>query len=263
MRWADRLIVEENLIKAWQATVEFYFRHSERPFSVDASTLRRDDDPPDYISFREAAINLLIHQDFGDTTRVPVIRFFHDQTEFFNPGYAFASREQLLDPSDKKVRNPSVVSAFRRIGLSDQGGTGINAIFAGWRKLGFLPPEIENLKAEKSFRLRLRKEKLLTEQQLQVQAEVGAPLSEHEATVFAYLTRKVKIDIADVKALTGLNGPAARQLVQRMTAQVLVVPEGETGSLFSLAEHLCSRFTADTAGTGQVTAQVGLNRLSG
>ena len=62
------------------------FRHSERPFAVDAATLRRDDDPPDYISFREAAINLLIHQDFGDTTRLPVIRFFRDQTEFFNPG---------------------------------------------------------------------------------------------------------------------------------------------------------------------------------
>ena len=146
VRWADRLSIEDNLIKAWQAIVEFYFRHSERiPF----------------FAFREAAINLLIHQDFGDTTRVPVIRFFRDQTEFFNPGDAFASREQLLDPGDKEVRNPSIVNAFRRIGLSDQGGTGVRAIFDGWRKLGYLPPEIENHKAEKSFRLRLRKEKLI------------------------------------------------------------------------------------------------------
>jgi ATP-dependent DNA helicase RecG len=173
VRWADRLTVEDNLIKAWQSIVEFYFRHSERPFAVDANTLRRDDDPPDYISFREAAINLLIHQDFGDTTRVPVIRFFRDQTEFFNPGDAFGSREQLLDPGDKEVRNPGIVSAFRRIGLSDQGGTGVRAIFDGWRRLGYLPPEIENHKAEKSFRLRLRKEKLITETQLLAQASLG------------------------------------------------------------------------------------------
>lgn len=186
VRWADRLTVEDNLIKAWQAIVEFYFRHSERPFAVDAATLRRDDDPPDYISFREAAINLLIHQDFGDTTRVPVIRFFRDQTEFFNPGDAFASREQLLDPGDKEVRNPSIVNAFRRIGLSDQGGTGVRAIFDGWRKLGYLPPEIENHRAEKSFRLRLRKEKLITEAQLLAQASLGVHLSEHEAAVFAF-----------------------------------------------------------------------------
>ncbi|MCD0244845.1 putative DNA binding domain-containing protein [Xanthomonas melonis] len=275
IRWADRLTVEDNLIKAWQAIVEFHFRHSERPFAVDAATLRRDDDPPDYISFREAAINLLIHQDFGDTTRVPVIRYFRDQTEFFNPGDAFASREQLLDPGDKEVRNPSIVNAFRRIGLSDQGGTGVRAIFDGWRKLGYLPPEIENHKAEKSFRLRLRREKLITEAQVLAQASLGAHLSAQEADVFAYLTRKGQIDLTDVKALTGLSGAEARQLVQRLAVQALLVAEDEGGNLFGLAEHLRSRFltnatdspienqevavgSSDGERTDQATDQVGV-----
>lgn len=260
VRWADRLSVEDNLIKAWQAIIEFYYRHSERPFAVDAATLRRDDDPPDYISFREAAINLLIHQDFGDTTRVPVIRFFRDQTEFFNPGDAFASREQLLDPGDKEVRNPSIVNAFRRIGLSDQGGTGVRAIFDGWRKLGYLPPEIENHKAEKSFRLRLRKEKLITEAQLLAQASLGAHLSAQEADVFAYLTRKGQIDLTDVKALTGLSGADARQLVQRLTVQALLVAQGETGNLFGLAEHLRARFLPVAPGQAEIGEE---NQASG
>ena len=246
VRWADRLSVEDNLIKAWQAIVDFYYRHSERPFAVDATTLRRDDDPPDYISFREAAINLLIHQDFGDTTRVPVIRFFRDQTEFFNPGDAFASREQLLDPGDKEVRNPSIVSAFRRIGLSDQGGTGVRAIFDGWRKLGYLPPEIENLRAEKSFRLRLCKVKLITEAQLLAQASLGANLSEHEAAVFAYLLRSGQIDVADIKALTGLTGARALELAQHLTVQVLVEPLGVAAHTWRLVPHLRARF-ADAA----------------
>lgn len=260
VRWADRLTVEDNLIKAWQAIVEFYFRHSERPFAVDADTLRRHDDPPDYISFREAAINLLIHQDFGDTSRVPVIRFFRDQTEFFNPGDAFASREQLFDPGDKEVRNPSIVSAFRRIGLSDQGGTGVRAIFDGWRRLGYLPPEIENHKAEKSFRLRLRKEKLITESQLLAQASLGTHLSAQEADVFAYLTRKGQIDLTDVKALTGLSSADARQLVQRLTVQALLVAEGETGNLFGLAEHLRARFLSAEAGHSELSEE---NQASG
>jgi len=241
VRWADRLTLEDNLVKTWQAIVEFYFRHSERPFAVDAATLRRDDDPPDYICFREAAINLLIHQDFGDTTRVPVIRFFRDQNEFFNPGDAFASRDQLLDPGDKEVRNPGIVNAFRRIGLSDQAGTGVRAIFDGWRKLGYLPPEIDNDKAEKRFRLRLRKETLITETQLLAQASLGVPLSIQEANVFAYLTRKHQIDLTDVKALTGLSGTDALQLMQWLTEQAVVVAQGETGNLFSLAEHLRTR----------------------
>lgn len=245
VRWADRLTVEDNLIKAWQAIVEFYFRHSERPFAVDATTLRRDDDPPDYISFREAAINLLIHQDFGDTTRVPVIRFSHDQTEFFNPGDAFASREQLLDPGDKEVRNPSIVNAFRRIGLSDQGGTGVRAIFDGWRKLGYLPPEIENHRVEKSFRLRLRKVKLITEAQLLAQASLGAHLSEHEAAVFAFLLRSGQVDVTDIKALTGLTGAQALDLAQRLTVQVLTEPLGEAAHTWRLVPHLRTRFAAE------------------
>ena len=247
VRWADRLTVEDNLIKAWQAIVEFYFRHSERPFAVDAATLRRDDDPPDYISFREAAINLLIHQDFGDTTRVPVIRFCRDQTEFFNPGDAFASREQLLDPGDKEVRNPSIVNAFRRIGLSDQGGTGVRAIFDGWRKLGYLPPEIENHRAEKSFRLRLCKVKLITEAQLLAQASLGAHLSEHEAAVFAFLLRSGQVDVADIKALTGLTGAQALDLAQRLTVQVLTEPLGEAAHTWRLVPHLRTRFAAEAA----------------
>ncbi len=242
VRWADRVTVEENLIKAWQSVIEFYFKHSDRPFSVDAATLRRDDDPPDYISFREAAINLLIHQDFGDHTRVPAIRLFRDCAEFFNPGDAFASAEQLLDPGDKEVRNPSIVSTFRRVGLSDQGGTGVGAIFEGWRKLGYVPPEIENNKAEKSFRIRLSKEKLLSEAQLLAQASLGMSLSEHEAAVFAYLIRQGRVDLADIKGLTGLSGPAALALVQRLTVQALLAPLTEGTHSYTLAEHLRQRF---------------------
>lgn len=266
VRWADRLTVEENLVKAWQRIVDFYFRHSERPFSVDAATLRRSDDPPGYIAFREAAINLLIHQDFGDHTRLPVIRIFSDSTEYFNPGDAFATREQLLDPGDKEVRNPSLVNAFRRIGLSDQGGTGVGAIFDGWRRLGYIPPEIENDKTEKSFRLRLRQEQLLTEEQLLAQARLGVHLNEQEAAVFAYLARQGHIDLADIKALTGLTGPNARVLAQRLAVQVLLEPIGESVTQFTMAQHLRARFSLDVeaqppettelGGTVQVTEQV-------
>ncbi|WP_417432998.1 RNA-binding domain-containing protein [Hoeflea sp.] len=242
VRWADRVTVEANLLEAWKALLDFYLKHSENPFAVDPTTLRRHSDPPDYISFREAAINLLIHQDFGDATRLPVIRFFRDQAEFFNPGDALASREQLLDPGDKEVRNPQIVRAFQRIGLSDQGGTGVGAIFDGWRRLGFVPPEIENDKAEKSFRLRLRKERLVTEEQLLAQASLGVQLSEQEAAVFAYLIRNGEIDLADIKALTGYSGPAARELAQRLEVQVILRPTTGTAGKFALAEHLRARF---------------------
>jgi len=260
VRWVDRMtpVAEENLLKTWQSMVGFYTRHSEHPFAVDPGKLHRADDPPDYISFREAAINLLIHQDFGEQTRWPTILLFRDQSEFFNPGDAFAPREQLLDPGEKPVRNPSIVALFRRIGLSDQAGSGVGAIYASSRQLGNLPPVIDNDKAEKSFRLTLPKERLLTEAQLLAQASLGVRLSEHEADVFAYVTHRGQVDLTDVRALTGLSGGDARQVVKRLIVQALVVGEGETGNLFSLAEHLRPRFQlADQAHENQQVADGG------
>ena len=241
-RWSDRVTVEDNLIEAWKAILFFFQRHSEKPFSVDPSTLRRYDDPPDYISFRESAINLLIHQDYGDSSRIPVIRIFRDKTEFFNPGDAFVSREQLLDPGDKEVRNPKIVGAFRRIGLSDQAGTGVAAIFASWRRLGYLPPEIDNDKAQKSFRLTLRREHLVSDEQMLAQASLGVQLSEHEAAVFAYLIRRGSVDLADIKALTGLPGPVALQLGQRLTVQVITKQAPGQPSRFVLVDHIAERY---------------------
>ena len=241
-RWSDRVTVEDNLIEAWKAILFFFQRHSEKPFSVDPSTLRRYDDPPDYISFREAAINLLIHQDYGDPFRIPGICIFRDKTEFFNPGDAFASREQLLDRGSKEVRNPKIVDSFRRIGVSDQAGTGIAAIFASWRRLGFLPPEIDNDKAQKSFRLTLRREHLFTEEQLLAQASLGVQLSEHEAAVFAYLIRRGSVDLADIKALTGLPRPTVLQLAQRLTVQVIIKQAPGQPYRFVLADHLAEHY---------------------
>lgn len=241
-RWADRVAAEGNLVQAWRTIVEFYFRHSERPFSIDAQTLRRSDDPPDYVSFREAAINLLIHQDFSDHGRVPTIRMYRDCTELFNPGDAFQSREKLLDPGDKETRNPSIVGAFRRIGLSDQGGTGIGAIFESWRQLGYLPPEIENDKAEKTFRLRLPKQKLQSEAQLLAMASLGVRLTAHQAAVFAYLLVRGEADVADIKGLTGLSGPYARGLAEQLASQVLVEPIADGDQRIRLVSHLRERF---------------------
>jgi len=163
--------------------------YAERPFDIDAASMRRHDVPPDYVSFREAAINLLIHQDYGDHTRKPVIKFFRDRTIFWNPGESFATADQLLDPVEKEVRNPAIVSAFRRIGLSDQAGTGVRSIFNNWQRLGNVPPVLRNSKEDKTFELVLLKEELLSEEQLLFQAHLGVHLSDVQAQLFAYACR--------------------------------------------------------------------------
>lgn len=236
-RWSDRVVVEDNLIRAWWQLVEKFMQLAERPFALDMSTLRRDDEPPDYISFREAAINLLIHQDYGDHGRLAVVQLFRDQITFFNPGDNFYSEDRLLDPGVKDVRNPGIVNAFRRIGLSDQAGTGFRAIFRNWRKLGNVPPDMLNDKAHKTFRLALRRTPLMTERQRVFQATLGVRLSEPEAEVFAYACQRQRLTVTDVRALTGTTPAAAREMLDRLAVQVLLKPVDADAGIFELQDQ--------------------------
>ena len=250
-RWNDRIVVEENLVQTWLTLSERYAKHAEHPFGVDAATLRRDDDPPDYVSFREAAINLLIHQDYGDHGRKASIRFFRDRTVFWNPGDSFAATDELLDPTEKEVRNPAIVAAFRRIGLSEQAGTGVRAIFQGWQRLGHVPPVIEDDKAKKTFGLVLLREELFSTEQRLLQAKLGVKLNEPQARLFAFACRRRGASLADAKAVTGHSGPEARKVLDALAVQGLLEPSGDTGR-YDLAGHI--KGSLDAAQLGQSTS---------
>ena len=236
-RWDDRVVVDENLLQAWLILSERYARHAERPFSLDMQTMRRNDHPADYVSFREAVINQLVHQDYGDHGRTAFIRFFRDRTVFWNPGDAPASTGELLDPTAKEVRNPAIVAAFRRIGLSEQAGTGVRAIFRNWRSLGHVPPVVRNDKARGDFELALVRDELLNEEQRLFQARLGATLDESQAALLAFARRNGHLSVTDAKAVTGRVGPQARGILNTLVVQGLLRPP-ETGEIYSLADHL-------------------------
>ncbi len=265
-RWHDRYVFEENIFRTWQGLVARYMRIAEHPFSLDPATLRRNDDPPDYVAFREAAINLLIHQDYGDHGRKASIRLFTDRTIFWNPGDAFATEAELLEPTEKEVRNPSIVKAFRRIGLSDQAGTGIRAIFRNWYDLGRVPPQLRNDKARKEFELVLLNSPLVTEAMQQFRQVIGANLEREQADVLALALGQQdgeRISLTDIRGLGISTTQQARQVAEGLIRQQLLQPVGET--LFEVPEALRRRFaqSAEQAApqvtphvTPQVTPQV-------
>lgn len=238
-RWHDRLVFEENLFKTWRGLVAKYSRIAEHPFKVDPATLRRSDDPPDYIAFREAAINLLIHQDYGDHHRKASLKWFTDRLLFWNPGDAFATTAQLLESNEKEIRNPLIVNAFRRIGLSDQAGTGIRAILRNWRDLGRRPPEITNDKAAKSFQLALRQEALLTDAMSRFQASLGVHLTAEQADVLALAADKERISVVDAGMATGANLKTAHDALNYLCHQQLLSPLDD--DTFALAEPIRER----------------------
>lgn len=253
-RWHDRYVFEENIFQTWQGLVARYMRIAEHPFSLDPATLRRNDDPPDYVAFREAAINLLIHQDYGDHGRKASIRLFTDRTIFWNPGDAFATEAELLDPTEKEVRNPSIVKAFRRIGLSDQAGTGVRAIFRNWHDLGRVPPQLKNDKARKEFELVLINKPLVSEAMQRFRQAIGVNLNREQADVLALALDRPpgeRISLTDIRGLGVSTTQQAKQIADFLVRQQLLQPVGET--LFEAREALQQRFAQATE---QVTPQV-------
>jgi len=240
-RWADRTVLDENLVKTWQALVDWYRRRADQPFKIDPATLHRDDTPPDYLAYRESMVNLLIHQDYSDHSRKPEIRHYADQTLFWNPGDAFAAGADLWEPGEREVRNPCIVTAFRRIGLSENAGWGLRDVSRNWQQLGHVPPRIHNDKSRKSFELVLVKEELLSEQQILFAASLGVHLSDEQARAFAFVCRERDVTLSQLKAVTGLGGPDAVALADALVTQALLTPI-EQGKRYGLAEHLAARF---------------------
>ena len=260
-RWNDRLVLDENLIRTWQSLVDWYQRFAETPFRVDPTSLRRDDTPPDYRAFRESMVNLLIHQDYSDHSRKASIRHYTDQTVFWNPGDAFDTNADLLEPGEKEVRNPRIVTAFRRIGLSENAGWGLRDVFRNWQQLGHVPPTIANIKRHKCFELILKREELLSEQQILFQSSLGVQLTDEQTRAFAFGCREKAITLSQIKAVTDLAGPEARELADALVTKVLFRPI-EAGRKYALAEHLEDRFRQTDQATDQADAR-GQDLVSG
>ena len=153
-RWIDRIVCEENIIQAWDQLVSKYKFFMPKPFKdIDPVTLGRRDDPPGFRVFREAAVNLLIHQDYGDHSRKAVIKFFRDGIQFWNPGDVFGDDSRLLEPGEKEVRNPVIATAMRRIAMCEQAGTGMRMMREAWQALGHPAPVYKNDRSWKAFDL--------------------------------------------------------------------------------------------------------------
>ena len=256
-RWHDRLVFEENLFKTWRGLVAKYSRIAEHPFSVDPATLRRNDDPPDYIAFREAAINLLIHQDYGDHNRKASLKWFTDRLVFWNPGDAFATTAQLLESNEKDIRNPLIVNAFRRIGLSDQAGTGIRSILRNWRELGRRTPRINNNKTDKSFELLLENEPLITEAMQRFQASLGVALTPEQAAILALAAAQLTLNLTEATIAAGGNIRLAHQALDFLCDQQLLESlDQSTYSLPSIIRARLERFEDQATVTPEVTPEV-------
>lgn len=79
------------------------------------------------LAIRELVANLIIHQDFTLTGVGPMVEVFDHRIEITNPGKPLMDTNRLLD-TPPRSRNEALASFFRRIGICEERGSGIDKV---------------------------------------------------------------------------------------------------------------------------------------
>ena len=81
--------------------------------------------PP--VAVRELIANALIHQDMTITGAGPLVELFSNRLEISNPGAPLVEASRFLD-APPRSRNEALAALMRRMGLCEEGGTGIDKV---------------------------------------------------------------------------------------------------------------------------------------
>ena len=250
-RWADRRSYECNLFETWRQLSERFMYYAEHPFDIDESNLQRSHETPDYIGFREAAVNTLIHQDYVDSSRSATVNFYKDASVYFNPGDSLVGDDRL-GKGDSESRNPLIMQTFHRIGLSDRAGSGLKDIYRNWQQLGRPEPEIVNDKARKTFQLTLGKQPQVSELQQLLQQRIGVNLNPLQAQVFVACIAKEQT-VEQLAESQRLDTADIYPLVDYLSRQGLIKATSEG---YQATEHFKTALADLAAGTDQPQANV-------
>ncbi len=185
---------------------------------------------PDYSpeAFREAINNAVLHRDYTRLDAVHV-QFFPDHLFISNPGGFLEgiTLDNLL-VHEPKLRNPRLAEAFRRIGLVETTGRGIDKIYTGQLRYGRpLPDYGRSDRDEVRLNLIGGEASLAFTTLVYRQNREGQPLSLDEMLVLNHLQSERRADVQTVGRLIQQGEARARAVLERLVERGLVEARGE------------------------------------
>lgn len=154
-RWNERMVCDQNIVLTYQQTIlKLHTMYAPR-FSLDPLSMERQATSSYLEVFREALVNLLTHQDYGDQGRSARLFLYADAISFENPGDSLLHDEDIEEGSMSDSRNPLIARALRLCGLAEQAGTGLGVMRRAWHKLEAGELRLENDRATKRHLLTL------------------------------------------------------------------------------------------------------------
>jgi len=200
---------------------------------------------PDYArrSFREAVNNALIHRDYTKIGAVHV-QWHPDRIEVSNPGgFVEGVRLDNLLVTPPRPRNPRLADAFKRCGLVERTGRGIDIIFEGQLRYGRPAPDYTR-STESSVTVVLPGGPAnLGFAQVVVEEEQAArPLSLDGLMILNYLDRDRRIDLPIAARLTQRGDADTKATIERLVEAGMVEARGEKkGRTYHLSAALYRR----------------------
>jgi ATP-dependent DNA helicase RecG len=216
----------------------FAARNSEQEVTVGLFRVPIPDYSPD--GFREAINNAVLHRDYARLGAV-YLQWHADHLLFTNPGgFPEGITVSNLLIHEPKPRNPRLAEAFKRIGLVEQTGRGIDKVFLGQLRYGRPLPDYSRSDAE-SVRVVLRggQASLKFAAFVFEQEQEGRPLFLDDLIVLNALFHERRIDTEKAGQLIQKGTADGRAVLERLHERGLVDARGERrGRVFHLSAAL-------------------------
>lgn len=189
-------------------------------------------------AFREALVNALTHRDYSRLGAVQV-RWQTEILSISSPG-GFVEGVSLANllVVEPCPRNPLLADAFKRIGLAERTGRGVDLIYQGLLRYGRPPPSyLRSDPSSVSVDLNcadadLNFLKLVLEQE----QRIGAPMPLDNLLILARLKTVRRLDSTEIAALIQRDSSAARATMERLVESGLVQAHGvKKGRTYTLS----------------------------
>lgn len=180
-------------------------------------------------AFREALANALIHRDYTRRGAVHV-QWTDEQLEISSPGgFPSGIRLDNLLVAPPHPRSPLLADAFKRTGLVERTGRGINRMFAEQLRFGRAAPDYGRSSDDNVVAVLPGGPANLsiTRWVLDQEAQRGAPLSLSELQVLAELYRERRATTAELARLLQRTDGETRSLLTRMVERGWLEPRGD------------------------------------
>lgn len=186
---------------------------------------------PDYsrTAFREALANALTHRDY--TRRAAVhVQWEDDQLEVSSPGgLPTGVTVQNLLVTPPRPRSPLLADAFKRTGLSERTGRGVNRMFAEQLRVGRAAPDFGRTTHEQVVAILPGgpADAALTRWVLEQERESDRPMALPDLQVLSELVRERRAGTADLSVILQRTESETRHLLVRMVEQGWVEARGD------------------------------------